>query len=142
VNVRGLTNVEERLQVYQRVRLYRSNPLRFIHDWQPLTSEARQDIIKAQDLLIETEVSDDALHMGLQLVHDLEIDSHRAEYALFEAARAYAASDGRSLATVDDLRAVAPMALRQRRSDFMTRFFEQSHQEDQEIEHRIDSYGK
>ena len=39
------------------------------------------------------------------------------------------AADGRNLATVDDVRAVAPMALRQRRSEFMTTFFERQQEE-------------
>jgi magnesium chelatase subunit I len=52
---------------------------------------------------------------------------------MFEAARAYAASDGRTTATVDDLRAVAPVALRMRRSEFMDRFIQSQKDEDHEI---------
>jgi magnesium chelatase subunit I len=84
-------------------------------------------------------LSPEALEIGLSLVHDLEIDSHRAEYTLFEAARAYAASDGRDVATTGDIRAVAPMALRQRRSDFMVRFTEAQREEDEQIRARIDA---
>ena len=72
------------------------------------------------------------------MVQALEIDSHRAEYALFEAARAYAASDNRDEAVIDDLRFVAPLALRERKSDFMSRYFQQAREEDIQIKQQID----
>ena len=78
-------------------------------------------------------ISDEAQSLGLQMVQELGIHSHRAEFTMFEAARAYAASDSREEATTEDLRAVAPMALRMRRSEFMTQFFETQSAEDQQI---------
>ena len=57
---------------------------------------------------------------------------------MFEAARAHAAADGRDVATVDDIRVVAPMALRQRQSEFMVNFFEDQANEDEQIRLRID----
>ena len=68
----------------------------------------------------------------------LDFDSHRAEYAMFEAARAHAAADGRDLATVADIRAVAPLALRQRRSDYMVEYFHHQATEDEQIRARLD----
>ena len=124
VNVRGLTSKDERLEVYNRVRAYRHNPSQFIHQWGMGTSAAREEIILARELLKETILAPDALDLGLALIQELDIDSHRAEYTMFEAARAYAASDGRDMATTSDIRSVAPMALRQRRSQFMVSFFE------------------
>ena len=57
---------------------------------------------------------------------------------MFEAARAHAAADGRDVAGVDDIRAVAPMALRQRRSQFMVDYFNRQHEEDSAIHEQID----
>src|SRR5690348_12543535 len=119
VNVRGLTAKEDRLEVYQRVRAYRQNPTQFIRQWEPSMAEAREEIILARELLKETTISNEALELGLALVEKLDIDSHRAEFTMFEASRAYAASDGRDVVTISDIRSVAPMALRQRRSQFM-----------------------
>ena len=138
VNVRGLGDKSERLEVYQRVRAYRQNATQFIRTWDKATAETREEIILARELLKETALSDEALEIGLALVHDLDIDSHRAEYTMFEAARAHAAADGRDVATINDVRAVAPMALRQRRSQFMVNFFESQHEEDEQIRLRID----
>ena len=138
VNVRGLMSKEERMDIYQRVRTYRRNPARFVREWQELTAETREEIILARELLKETTISDEAIDVGLSLVSNLDIDSHRAEYTMFEAARAHAAADGRDLATIDDLRVVAPMALRQRRSDFMVSFFHNQVEEDNQIRQQID----
>lgn len=138
VNVRGLMQPQERLEIYRRVRAYRKNATAFIRQWERETSDTRADILAARDLLQETTLTDEAVEIGLRLVQELEIDSHRAEYTMFEAARAHAASDGRDLADVRDIRAVAPMALRQRRSEFMTHFFEAQRGEDEQILARID----
>jgi magnesium chelatase subunit I len=139
VNVRGLESVDERLQVYNRVRAYRKNPTQFIRQWEQATTEALEDVIVARELLKETTLPDDALDVGLRLVQSLEIDSARAEYTMLEAARAHAAADGRTVASINDVRAVAPMALRQRRSEFMVHFFESQQQEDEQIRQSIDA---
>ena len=95
-------------------------------------------MLAARELLKESTLADDAVEVGLALVEQLQIDLHRAEYTMFEAARAHAAADGRIVATVDDMRAVAPMALRQRRSEFMNNFFDQQAAEDEQIREFID----
>lgn len=138
VNVRGLMNKAERLEIYQRSWAYRHHPSAFIRQWEEATAATREDIILARELLKETKLADDAVDIGLSLVQELDIDSHRAEYTMFEAARAYAAADGRDLATVQDIRAVAPMALRQRRSEFMVNFFHHQQTEDEQIRTRVD----
>jgi magnesium chelatase subunit I len=139
VNVRGLTDKAERLEVYRRVRQYRQHPAAFVRGWEWAMAEVRDDIAAAREVLKETTLADDAVELGLALIEQLQIDSHRAEYTLFEAARAHAAADGRALAEGDDIHAVAPMALRQRQSEFMNSFFEQQAAEDGQIQALIDS---
>ncbi len=138
VNVRGLMETEDRLEVYRRVRDYRRNPALFVRQWELAMAETREEIIHARHVLQKVTLDDAAIRLGLQLVRDLDIDSHRAEYTLFEAARAYAAIDGREQAGTEDIRAVAPMALRQRRSEFMVNFAEAQRAEDEQIRQRID----
>ncbi|MBN1203062.1 MAG: ATP-binding protein [Anaerolineae bacterium] len=139
VPVQGLASRSERLEVYERVRRYQNNRRRFLSEWAMTTAAAREDIAMARDLLKETTLSDEAVEIGLSLVQEMGVDSHRAEYAMFEAARARAASDGRNRADVDDIRSVAPMALRQRRSQFMLEFFARQTEEDDAIRERIDT---
>jgi magnesium chelatase subunit I len=88
VNVRGLMSPPERLEVYQRVRAYRQNPAQFVREWEEVTAETRDEVIYAREILKSTTLEDRAIEVGLKLVQMLDIDSHRAEYTLFEAARA------------------------------------------------------
>ncbi len=139
VPVHGLTDQAERYEVYRRVRRYQSARRRFLAEWAEVTAQAREEIGLARELLKQTELSGEAVEVGLALVQALGIDSHRAEYAMFEAARAHAAADGRDVADVGDLRAVAALALRQRRSQFMAEFFAQQDEEDAAIRERLDA---
>ncbi len=138
VPVPGLVSREERYEVYRRVRQYQNNRRRFVMEWAGVTAQAREEITLARELLGETTLREDAIETGLALVQRLDIDSHRAEYAMFEAARAHAAADGRDVADQRDIRAVAPMALRQRRSRFMADFFQQQNEEDRLILQQVD----
>lgn len=139
VLVRGLMEPQDRRLIYERVRAYRANPRAFLREWSSVTLDAREEVGAARELLKEVALDDAALNLGLELVRRLDIDSHRAEYTLFEATRAYAAADGRDRATVQDIRAVAPMALRQRRSQFMVDFTTAQAEEDQAIVGQIDT---
>lgn len=141
VNVRGLMSSEERMEVYHRVRAYRLNPAKFVQEWELATAMTRDEIMTARERLKETTLSQRAMQLGIELVQRLGIDSHRAEYTLFEAARAYAAADSRTEASEADVRVVSSLALRQRRSEFMEHFFATSREEDEQIRHQIDAFA-
>jgi len=123
--VRGLDQIEERLEVYRRVQTYMIHPRRLSQTYADDTAVARAEIQLARDLLPQVQVPEAVARLGLNMVRAMQIDSARAEITLFEAARAYAAADGRSEVTAEDLRGVSPMALRLRRSEFMAEFFRQ-----------------
>lgn len=138
VIVRGLTNTDERIEVYQRMHTYRRSPATFIQQWEHATAEALDEVIEARERLKETTLSASVMRAGFELINRLEIDSHRADYTMFEAARAHAATDGRTETTLDDLRLVAPLALRLRRSEFMLTYAEEQQNEDEHIRKTID----
>jgi len=117
VLVRGVNNPEERLEIYQRSVAYRARPYRFVTAWQTETAIAATEIAEARKRLPKVTLDESVLKEGLHWIEALHIDSHRAELTLFEAARAYAAADNRLQVSLDDLRAVAPLALRQRQTD-------------------------
>ncbi len=133
VLVRGLADPKDRLEVYRRVRDYRVNPHAMAVAWAEETQIATDEIVSARALLGEVTIPARVESAGLKWIRDLGIDSHRAEVTLFEAAGAGAAADGRREVTLDDLLAVAPMSLRQRRSLFIADFFAQQGKEDAEI---------
>lgn len=139
ITVMGLTDVEERVEVYRRSIAYRTNPTRFLREWELATAHAQEQVAYARDLLRQTTIPTALMTRGVEIVRRLEIDSHRAEYAMFETARAYCAADMRTEVTIDDLRAAAPLTLRQRNSDYMVEYVEQQRLEDQKIHETIES---
>jgi magnesium chelatase subunit I len=140
VVVRGLKNTQERWDAYQRVKTYLAHPRHVIADYAEETELARAEIQNARDVLPEVSVPEDVAQMGLSLVQSIRIDSLRAEINMFEAARAYAAIDGRSTVTPADLRTVAPLALRLRRSTFMNEYFDTQSIEEQELSAMLDKH--
>jgi magnesium chelatase subunit I len=139
VIIKGLTDPQERLDAYKRVRMYLNNPRAAIADYSEQTMAARDEIQAARNNLHNVKLTPEAEQVGLQITQRMKIDSLRAEITLFEAARAYAAADSRVEATVDDVRAVAPMALRLRRSAFIEKYFRSQRGEEDEIESVIEA---
>ncbi|HLF88493.1 MAG TPA: ATP-binding protein [Anaerolineales bacterium] len=140
--VQGLDDLGERLEAYRRVQAYQRSPLQMANAYQTVTELARDEIQTARSLLTDVQLPDTIAQMGLELVRQLQIDSLRAEITMFEAARAHAAADNRLEVTMDDLRQVAPMALRLRRSDFMAQYFNHQKQEETHIESILDQVLK
>jgi magnesium chelatase subunit I len=111
------------MEAYRRVRLYQTNPRQMASLFAEDTGVARQEVQTARELVSKVNLPDDVARLGLRLVAALKLDSLRAQITLLEAARAYTALDGRDCVSLNDLREVAPMCLRLRRSMFMEEFF-------------------
>jgi magnesium chelatase subunit I len=133
VVVRGLAEPDERLEAYRRVSAYQVNPRRAVSQYADETLSLRDEIQAARDLLPKVQLPDDVARLGLAAVRELQIDSLRAEITLFEGARAHAAADGRTQVETADLAETAPIALRARRSQFMSEFLAGQQVEDIEI---------
>lgn len=131
--VRGLTDTNERLEAYRRVQAYKRSPRQAIAAYAEETAQVCSDIQAARNLLPQVQLPDDVAHQGLALIDRLGIDSLRAEITLFEAARAYTAADYRQIVCLQDLLSVAPLALRLRRSQFMTNYLNTQQTEEDEI---------
>lgn len=140
VLVRGLTEAEERLEAYRRVQAYLENPRRSVLAYAEETAELRQEIQTARQRLPQVQLPDEVARLGLDIIRQLQIDSLRAEITLFEAARAYAAADNRLTVLPEDLRAVATMALRARRSAFMIDYFASQQGEEAEIQTVVERF--
>ena len=131
--VRGLNSQDERLEAYHRSRAYRVNPRAMVAQFAPETEIARDEIQAARELLPTVSIPPAVESAGTQLVQRLGIDSLRAEINLFEAARALAAADARNDVILEDLRVVAPMALRLRQSSFMIQYFKEQGGEEKKL---------
>jgi magnesium chelatase subunit I len=133
VIVRGLEDVQERLDAYRLVRAYRFNAHQLVGQFARETEIVRSEIQAAREILPEVTIEDEIARIGINLIDRLQIDSLRAEITFFESARAYAAAEGRRQVIENDLREVAPMALRLRRSEFMQSYFAAQSTEEEEM---------
>ena len=103
---------------------------------------ASSEIREARARVNKVKLPDKIATPAIQLVQKMGVDSLRAEITWFEAARAYAAADGRDEVSLDDLKAVAPMTLRLRRSTYMTEYFKVQQGEEKEMQSLLDGFGK
>lgn len=142
VLVRGVTNLEERMEIYQRSVAYKNKPYRFVSDWVAESEAAAAEVSEARKRLPKVSIGPDVEKAGIRWIDAMKIDSHRAEMTLFEAARALAAADGRLEVTLDDLRTVAPMALRQRQTETASDYFSTQKKEDKKIQDIINKGEK
>lgn len=138
VIVQGLSEPQERLLAYRRVHEYLDNRRKFIQKYDPETRISQEEIQATRNRLKEVTIPDEIAQKGIRLIQQLKIESLRAEITWFETARAYSAADGRSEVTLDDLRVVAPMALRLRKSEFTLDYLKQRQQEDSLLSSNLD----
>jgi magnesium chelatase subunit I len=142
VMVRGLEDDSDRLEAYRRVQTYLANPRTMISLYADEIAAAGQEIQVARERLKQVEIPDKVARPAIKLVQDMNIDSLRAEITWFESARAFTSADGRTQVTTQDLKEVAPMCLRLRRSPFMTEYINNQKGEEEELRERLEELGK
>jgi magnesium chelatase subunit I len=135
---KGETASQERLEVYRRVQAYSASPRRMAAEYSAETALAKAEIQAARDILPDVVLPDQVANLGLAIIDQLGIDSLRAAITLFEAARAYAAIDARLEVNSADIREVAAMSLRLRRSSFIKEFFKEQDAEEVELSTVLD----
>jgi len=140
--VHGLAQPESRYQVYENAALYHKDPVHLASIYANATLSLAYEIEQARRILPKVSVSAEARDLGLRLIQGMEIESSRAEITLFEAARAHAAADEREEVQPDDIEAVAMLCLRQRRSTFMSQFFQEQKSEDEKIRAHLQKQHK
>jgi len=141
VIVRGLEDTKERLEAYRRVNAYLANPREMIAQFSAEMEAASAEIQSARERVDRVRIPDKIANPAIKLVQRMGVDSLRAEITWFEAARAYAAADGRDEVTVADLKDVAPMTLRLRRSAYMNEYFKDRQGEEKEMNTLLDGFG-
>ena len=140
--VKGLTDPQQRFQVYEQSIFYRNNPEKLAAIYAEQTLTLAEEVNAARERLPKVTLHKDAVKLGLSLIEELQIDSSRAEITLFEAARAHASADERLEAMPADVQAVALLALRQRQSKGLVAFFEAQQEEDNKVEGLLNGVGE
>ncbi len=114
VEVRTPQVLAERIEVVRRRDAYERDPAAFLAVWKEPEAELRRHIVAARAGFPKVEMPDAVLEQAAKLCLALGTDGLRGELTLMRASRAAAALAGKTRAGLDDLRAVAPLALRHR----------------------------
>ncbi|WP_112320754.1 magnesium chelatase ATPase subunit I [Oceanibium sediminis] len=114
VEVASPDNIKERIEVIRRRDAYERDTAAFMKKWRAADTRHRKKIIAARALIDTVETPDAVLEKTAELCIALGADGLRGELTLMRAARARAAFAGHGEVTLEDLRAVAALALRHR----------------------------
>ncbi len=132
--VAPLAEASQRLEVYRRSQAFRTDPAAFRALYAEQTAALSEEVAVAREILPHVTIPPAVETAAMAIIQALHIPSHRAEIALLEGARARAAADFRTEATVEDVRRIAPLALRQRRSEVLDSYTARIQQESADID--------
>ncbi len=114
VDVRTPGDLATRVQVVRRRDAFEKDPDAFLAEWAAADQAERERIVAAKQRLGAIDVPDGAVEKAAELCMALGTDGLRGELTLIRAARAVAALDGLETVGIEQLRLVAPPALRHR----------------------------
>jgi magnesium chelatase subunit I len=103
-----------RVQIVEQRSEFDQNPPIFLEKYQPQQEALQQKIVNAQKLLPEVKLDYDLRVKISEVCSELDVDGLRGDIVTNRAAKALAAYEGRTEATVDDIRRVITLSLRHR----------------------------
>lgn len=120
VEISGLDDVASRALVIERRMAYDANPEQFIASWQNAEQKQATRIIQARELLPTIRVTKTNIRTVASLSLELQVDGHRADLTILEAARTHAAWSSRKTIMLQDIQIAAELSLphRMRRQPF------------------------
>jgi magnesium chelatase subunit I len=114
VQVNSLRDKSLRMEVLKRKAEFDDDPEGFLRKWEPEQKKLLEKILKAKENLKKVEIDDEALSSVVEITSQLNLDGHRADIVMLKSARAYTAFNGREKITSEEIKKVAPLALRHR----------------------------
>jgi magnesium chelatase subunit I len=114
VNIEGISEPEQRVEVVKRWVSFEENPDDFIAQWQKAEAELRERIVRARELLPKVQISEEILNKIAQISIEIGVDGHRADIIMMKTAKTNAAFHQRTAVTYEDLEESADMALQHR----------------------------
>ena len=112
--IRTVRDPELRVQVVEQRSNFDQNPEACLQENEALQEALKQKIVEAQELLKEIKISQDLRIKISQVCGELDVDGLRGDIVTNRASKAYAAYNGRSEVTVDDIENVITLCLRHR----------------------------
>jgi Mg-chelatase subunit ChlI len=111
VDVRGISDLSDRVAIMERNLAFESDPETFCSQWHGQELELSEEIESARDLVDTVQYSPRDLLTIAGLTTSLKVDGHRADLVILKAARAQAALEGRSSLNDLDIALAAELAL-------------------------------
>ena len=114
VEVRTPQELTQRVEILKRCDAFERAPAAFAETWQRAERKTLKRIASGRAALAGMTVPDEVLTYASRLCIAVGADGLRGELTLMRSARALAALDGADAVTTDQVRRVAPLALRHR----------------------------
>jgi len=114
VQVNSLRDKSLRMEILKRKAECDDDPEGFLRKWEPEQKKLLEKILKAKENLKKVEIGDEALSLVVEITSQLNLDGHRADIVMLKSARAYTAFNGKEKITSEEIKKVAPLALRHR----------------------------
>ncbi len=114
VDVTGLGDPVQRVAVLERNQEFDADASAFLAQWEPAQARLREQLARARLLALEVRVPRELLFLIAEVCERAGVDGHRADLTIARGAAALAALAGRDVATDDDVRRIAPLALTHR----------------------------
>jgi len=111
VDVRGSTDLQERIEVAHRRLAFESDPVGFLKDWSEAENDMARRIIQARRDLDRIRTPQRIWEMAARLSLSYGVEGHRSDLTMIKAAQAIAAFRGRDEVTPPDLLEAAELAL-------------------------------
>jgi|TARA_B100000475_G_C15002657_1_gene317015 magnesium chelatase subunit I len=112
--IRTVRDPEVRVQVVEQRSNFDSNPELALEKYNPAQLELKQKIVDAQNRLSSVELAMDLRVKISQVCGTLDVDGLRGDIVTNRAAKAFAAYNGRTEVTIDDIENVITLCLRHR----------------------------
>jgi len=111
VDVRGSTDLKERIEVAHRRLAFESDPVAFLEKWSEAEKELARKIIQARRDLEQIRTPQRIWEMAARLSLSYGVEGHRSDLTMIKAGQAIAAFRGRTEVTPSDLLEAAELAL-------------------------------
>jgi len=111
VDVVGLTNAQDRVEILRRRIDFEQNPDAFFAKYAAAEEKEAERIIRARNLYPLVRYTDKDLYTIAALTASFKVDGHRADIVILRTARAQAAYDGRDQINDKDILLAAELAL-------------------------------
>lgn len=127
VEVKGIPDQNERMEVVRRRFAFEQDPARFMDSWRREQELLARRIAEAKRALPAVEFGEDMLRLITRICIDFAVDGHRADIVMHRTALTLAAFGGRRRVIEEDVRGAAELSLphRRRRQPFEDAGFDQ-----------------